>query len=287
RFNPGTGFADNMHGEIAIVGSGLTALDAVALLDEQGFSGRLHLVSRHGLLPCIENPFAHALDLDALALDTQTPYALLRSLRAAARRHCEAGGDWRDVVESIRSISPDVWSAWSLRERRRFLRHVQPFWAIHRYRVPPQTAAVCSRLRREGRLVRHRGRIDEASETADGRLRVRIVHATGITSLVVSGAINCTGPNGDYTRVRHPLVQNLLRRGIIRPDVLSLGMDATTDLRVIDREGRRNERLFTLGPPLRGLRYETTAVPETREQAALVARWIVEALPEQRLEAAS
>jgi hypothetical protein len=40
---------------------------------------------------------------------------------------------------------------------------------------------------------------------------------------------------------------------------------------VIDAAGRPSSTLSTLGPPLRGLRYETTAIPEIRVQAAALA----------------
>jgi uncharacterized NAD(P)/FAD-binding protein YdhS len=259
-------------GDVLLIGSGLTALDTIALLDERGFSGRVHLLSRHGLMPCVDNPLARALPAQSLQLDTATPYALLRSLRAAADRHRAEGGDWREVVESIRSASPLIWSSWSLRERRRFLRHLQAFWAVHRYRVPPETAAVAERLAAEGRLRRHRGRVSAAAGGADGRLRVEIAGPEGMSAVVVTSAMNCTGPNGDYRTVAHPLVRNLLRRGLIRPDALALGLDADDDLRVLDRSGRRSECIFALGPPVRGRWYETTAVPETRAQAARIAR---------------
>lgn len=284
RFDPAPA---HLRGDALIVGSGLTAMDALALLDERGFDGYVHVVSRRGLMPCVENPFARSLDLQQLALQTQTPLALLRSLRAAVRQHCAAGGDWRDVVEAIRPLTPAIWMSWSAGERRRFLRHLEVFWAVHRYRVPPKTAAVCERLRREGRLVRHRGRVSGASETPDRRVRVEVAGRAGKTSFVVSCAINCTGPNGDYERVRHPLVQNLMRRGIIRPDPLHLGLDATPDLHVVDAKGNKVDRLYALGPPLRGLFYETTAVPETREQAAAIARAVVTESSVASLEAAS
>jgi len=284
RFNPAPA---HLRGDVLIVGSGLTAIDTVALLDERNFDGCVHLVSRRGLTPCVENPFARALDAGQLRLQTQTPHALLRSLRAAARAHSARGGDWRDVVEAIRPISAGIWSSWNDRERKRFLRHLEVFWAVHRYRVPPKTAAVCERLRRDGRLFRHRGRISEAARTPDGRIRVELQGSQGKSSFVVSTGINCTGPNGNYERVRHPLVQNLLRRGTIRPDALRLGLDATADLHVVDDAGRKVDRLFTLGPPLRGLFYETTAVPETREQAAAIARTVVTEAGRAALEAAS
>ena len=275
------------QGDVLIIGSGLTALDAIALLDERGFSGTIHLLSRHGLLPCIDNPHARALDPKRMELRTETPYALLRTLRAQARRHVEAGGDWRDTVEAIRAMSPSIWSSWSLRERRRFVRHLQAFWAIHRYRVPPQTAAAYQRLDRQRRIVRHRGRITAVHALANGSMRIEIDGAGGATAANVAASINCTGPNGNYERVRHPFVRNLLRRGLLRPDPLHLGLDATAELRVIDRHGHPSENLFALGPPLRGIWYETTAVPETREQAGSIARSLIAQHSARRLEAAS
>jgi len=284
RFEPSSA---QVRGDVLIVGGGLTAMDTIALLDERGFEGRAHVVSRRGLVPCVENPFAHPLDLQQLELQTLTPYALLKSLRGAARRHASCGGDWRDVVESIRAMSPDIWAAWSTRERRRFLRHLEVFWAAHRYRVPPRTAGLCERLRREGRVARYRGRVVGAKDAPDRRIRVEVEGREGKSTFVVSCAVNCTGPNGNYERVRHPLVQNLLRAGTIRPDELRLGLQATRDLRVVDAGGGKVERLYALGPPLRGALYETTGVPETREQAASIARSVVADTPVVSLEAAS
>jgi uncharacterized NAD(P)/FAD-binding protein YdhS len=275
-------------GDALIVGTGLTGMDAISLLDEHGFRGTIHLLSRRGLLPCLENPFARALDPAAFELETQSPYRLLRSLRRAARRHMERGGDWRDVVETLRPITPAIWGGWSLRDRRRFLRHLQSYWAIHRYRVPPQTAAVYQRLALEGRIVRHRGRLAAATACGRGRIRAKIADPFGnLTSAVVSIVVNCTGPNGDYERTAHPLVRNMLRRGLLRPDPLRLGLDAGADLRVIGRNGTPHPRLFALGPTVRGVWYETTAVPETREQAARIARALAGDVGAKRLEVAS
>ncbi len=280
RFDP-TG----VDGDVLVVGSGLTAMDAVALL-ERPARGRIHLVSRHGLLPQTDRPGARALGAP-LPVRTETPYALLRTLRQQARRHVAAGGDWREIIESIREMSPAVWASWSLRERRRFLRHLQAFWAIHRYRVPPPTAEAFARVERSERIVRHRGRIAAARRLSGGRLEIEIAQRDFVARVAVDAAINCTGPHGDYARVRHPFVRNAIARGLLRPDPLHLGLDATADLRVIDRDGHPNERIFALGPPLRGLFYETTAVPETRQQASLIARALIERRGARRLEAVS
>ena len=40
---------------------------------------------------------------------------------------------------------------------------------------------------------------------------------------------------------------------------------------MLDAAGTPSPTLFTLGPTLRGIRYETTAIPEIRDQAAALA----------------
>ena len=167
-----------------------------------------------------------------------------------------------------------------MRERRRFLRHLQTYWAVHRYRVPPETAAVYQRLDRANRIVRHRGHIASGRILRDGRFSVDITGRGGTTVVAIGSAINCTGPNGDYGRIRHALVRNLIRAGTIRPDALHLGLDATEDLCAIGRDGTPNDGLFALGPPLRGLLYETTGLPfpEVGRQASRIAQTLVRGL---------
>ena len=72
-----------------------------------------------------------------------------------------------------------------------------------------------------------------------------------------------------------PRFELLFATGMARPDPIGLGIDAAPDGRVLSRAGVASDVLFTLGPPLRGLWYETTAIPEIREQAAALARQIV------------
>jgi uncharacterized NAD(P)/FAD-binding protein YdhS len=91
--------------------------------------------------------------------------------------------------------------------------------------------------------------------------------------------INATGPDGDITRTGDPLLRDLFDRGLARPDPLRLGLDATPSGALLDTNGRPSGTLFTLGPPLRGLWYETTAIPEIRTQAAALALRLTAAAP--------
>jgi len=259
---------------IALVGSGLTAMDIVALLEERGYDGAIHIISRRGLLPAVENVRARGLDPATLALDTGTPLSLLHTMRAAAAAREARGGDWREVAESIRKISPAIWEGWSGRQQRQFLEHLHSFWTAHRYRVPPQTAQAFERLRARNAIVRHRGRISAAHRERE-RLVVRIVNAEGTSAIGVTDIVNCTGPNGDYERSGDPLVVNLMRRGLLLADELHLGIEVSQDLRVLDRSGHAQPSMYALGPPTRGRWYETTAVPEIREQARRIAKCLI------------
>lgn len=266
-----------MSGDVAILGSRLTALDVLALLEKNDRCKHFFLISRHGILPHLEDTAIKGLDPRTLGLEIATPYQLLRTLRLAAKAHVANGGDWRGVVESIRSITPAIWLGWSARERRRFLRHLQSFWAAHRYRVPPATYAAWRRLHDAGRVTVVKGRVVAASR--DGKnLRMTIARA-GVESVIQAGTvINATGPGSDYSRIERPLVQNMLRRGLIRADELRLGIDATPDFNVISHTGGVQPQLFSIGPPIRGLHYETTAVPEIVRQAHQIGAQLCRAL---------
>ncbi len=261
----------DLEGDVAIVGSRLTALDVLAQLDERGFRGRTYLISRHGVAPLVEDPAIGGLNLRDLQLEFETPHALLRSMRRAAKKHVAAGGDWRAIVESIRKITPEIWAAWSARDKRRFLRHLQSLWAAHRYRAPRETFAAFERRIESGRAELVKGRIAGAERTGGKNIVMTVKCADRIREIEVQAVVNATGPNSDYSKIDRPLVRNLLRRGLMRTDELRLGIDASKAFRVYSREGAEQPRLFALGPPLRGLFYEATAVPEITRHARAIA----------------
>ena len=55
-------------------------------------------------------------------------------------------------------------------------------------------------------------------------------------------------------------------------------MDTDARGAVRDAAGRPDSDIVALGPPLRGRWYETTAIPEIRDQAAALARHLVTGL---------
>ena len=107
---------------------------------------------------------------------------------------------------------------------------------------------------------------------------MRVEHGGTATELAAGWLINATGPAADIGRSPDPLLRDLLSRGLARPDPHRLGIDASPAGAVLDLAGAPSSTLFTLGPTLRGVRYETTAVPEIRDQATALAQHLVTTL---------
>lgn len=106
-------------------------------------------------------------------------------------------------------------------------------------------------------------------------MSIRIRPRGEAQTCVVHGAalINSSGIEYDWRRVARPLPQQLLVRGLVRPGPLALGIAAAIDGAVLNEHGYAANRLFAMGPPLRGMWWESTAVTDVALQAkALAAR---------------
>ncbi len=254
--------------DLLLVGQGLTASDLIVQLDRAGHRGTIHALSRHGLQPKVHEPYAAYPSFLASEPPPATVRALLRCVRREIRAAEKAGSNWRAVIDGLRPYAQEIWQKFSPDERARFMRHVRSYWEIHRHRLAPQVAAVIARRVEQGTLKFHAGRLQVLEANAAGvqalfRRKATIHHV----SLNVAKVINCTGPRTDYSKYQHPLLIHLLARGLIDHDALALGINALPTGEVLRYRGGPVGWLHTLGAPLKGVLWETTAVPEIRLQA--------------------
>jgi len=257
---------------VLLVGTGLTMADIVVSLRDRGHQGTVHAVSRHGLLPQPHRRAVRPDEVEHLDHPACGPRALLRRLRVEARRLEARGESWHDAVDSLKAHTQRIWHGWEPVEKRRFLRHARVFWEVHRHRLPPEIHAVVVDSLRSGRLQARAASIEAYCER-DGLVEVSIRPRFGavVEKLRVAWVFNCTGPESDFRRVQDPLVRGLLDQGLVRPDPLRLGLE-TDDLgAVLDQDGKPSAILFSLGPALRPLLWEITAVPDLRVQALALA----------------
>jgi uncharacterized NAD(P)/FAD-binding protein YdhS len=259
-----------------LLGSGLTAMDVILALDERGYSGTIHVLSRRGLWPRAHAP-AYRVDppftLDSLPT---TARAALRMMRQAAAVAEAAGGDWRAVVDSVRPFTQATWQNFSEREQRRFLRHVRAYWEVHRHRAAPEALGRIAAMQQAGRVQLHAGRLTKLEEQGDQLLAKYVARGAFADSrILVDRALNCTGPECNYYKLKDPLIINMFARGLIAPDPLFLGLETDANGALADYRGKVCGNLHTLGSARRGSLFETTAIPEIRVQARDLARQLL------------
>ncbi|AUG40635.1 pyridine nucleotide-disulfide oxidoreductase [Pseudomonas chlororaphis] len=262
---------------VLIIGSGLTMVDAVVSLEQAGHRGPIEVFSRHGLLPHVRRQPPAWVDFLAEDPSIRTPRQLLHELRRQCRQALADGVDWQAPLDTVRAHIGRLWSQATDGQRRQFVRHVRPWWESHHHRSPPLSAELVARLHGEGRLRIHAASFKGLEPSADGRLAIGIRRRGETqTSWVVGDAlINSSGIEYDWRRVARPLPQQLLARGLIQPGPLALGIRADAGGAVVDARGQVASRLFAMGPPLRGMWWESTAVTDVASQAkALAARLV-------------
>ncbi|TCD06664.1 FAD-dependent oxidoreductase [Erythrobacteraceae bacterium CFH 75059] len=247
---------------VLLLGTGLTAIDAALLLAARGFAGTVIALSRRGLMPRAHDPAQPPVELRR-DVPAGPLSRLVREVRAAAARQ-----GWRGAVDALRPVTQPLWAAADPAARRRFLRHLRPYWDVHRHRVAPEIARRVAEMEESGRLKVAAGRL--LATEAQGRHVAVTWRARGggePQRLRVRRIVNCTGPQGDLRRTDDPLLTQMLAEGHIRPDPLDLGIDVTPALQVIGRSGSPVSGLHALGPVTRGTFWETVAVPDIRVQA--------------------
>lgn len=259
--------------DVLLVGTGLTAVDVALSLDKAGYRGRITALSRRGLMPR-----SHAL-AGPVAGPVPRPEArgsgLLRAIRLRA-----AQVGWRHAIDELRPHTQSLWRLHDTAAQARFLRHVRPWWDVHRHRLAPPVAERIAGLMAEGRLRFVAGRLLGAEQSGKGaRIRWRPRGQDEARTLEAGRVITCIGPEGDLARCDHPLLAGLLAGGLVRADAHRLGLDVDHVGRLVDAAGRRQDRLLAVGPITKGEAWEIIAVPDIRRQVWDLARYLTGARP--------
>ncbi|MDR3509655.1 MAG: pyridine nucleotide-disulfide oxidoreductase, partial [Caulobacteraceae bacterium] len=258
---------------VLLMGTGLTMVDVALNLAAGGHRGPIIALSRRGLVP-----HRHAEVALQPTSDVCCPLQpLSQMLRGRRRRAGEVG--WRAAVDELRPYTQDLWRQADPVQRRRFLRHLRPWWDVHRHRMAPQVAGWLEDLRARGGLTVAAGRFCAFTPEGEGlsvtwrprgEARARILR--------VGKIINCTGAGGDLSRTPDPLLRDLIAQGSIRADALGLGLEVDGVCQAIGASGRPTPGLYAAGPITQGYSWEVVAVPDIRNQVAQLAALLAERL---------
>lgn len=268
---------------VVVLGTGLSMLDHVLHLRGRGHRAPITAISRHGLLP---RPHPEQrLPAEPLHDDVRSAWSQrsVRALLRTLRRACGQRDDWHAAFDAIRPHIAEIWRALSAAEQSRFLRHLRSYWEVHRHRCAPELWREQQRWIKAGELRIVAARLLRVRVEGDGlALDLRRQGQAQVDTLNAQRLLRATGIDGPLQRGVDPLVDSLIAQGLVRAHPLGLGLQVDEHNRVLDVQGRAVPGLYAVGALARGLLWETTAIPELRQRAAVVASIIPADLAEVR-----
>jgi len=247
---------------VLLLGTGLSAVDSALALQSQEMPCAVHMLSRRGLLPQVHN-LAVPVSVPPLLRNRGNLRLLLRELRTHIEDARQADRCWRAIVDALRPVSNEVWQQLRVADRKRFIRHLKPYWESHRdgYRASGSLQVIAGRL--------------QAVHSHEGTSQVRLgLKRGGEQLLEVDRIISCTGIQENYSNSPRPLIRALVESGLACANDLGIGFRTDPHGAILDTALTPSSVLFTLGPPRRGELFETTAVPEIRAQAEALAIYL-------------
>jgi len=246
-FNPGL---------MVAIGTGLTFVDLALSHLRKDPQNQVIGISRNGLLP---EPH-----LVKRAPAASVP-ASARTSPNAVRQFIDSAKDWRAAQDGVRHELPKIWHQWSDADKRDFFKNQLRWWNVHRHRIGPEIQQELTQAINSGRLKVIAGEVDSVVETPT---HLEIAASTG-DKLQATSLVNCLGYNawGEQS-----LIGQLIESGYAKSGPLDLGICTNFPrFNVVSSNGVVYENLFAIGPILLGERFETTAIPELREQAREIA----------------
>ncbi len=258
-----------------IVGTGLTMADVVASLDRRGHAGPITAVSRRGQRSRshASGPVEPVGDIAAAG----SVLALLAQVRRELARAAERNLPWHAVLDTVRLQAAALWAAWPEAERRRFLRHLRPFWDTHRFRIAPPVEAILARREAAGTLTIQAASI-RAIRPGPDVIEVDLLDLPdGTESRPVRSrpVVVTTGPRTTASSTMTRSWRRCAPEGLVSEDTLGLGLDASTIAAARSaRRGRAGRTVLVAGPLARGRFGELMGLPEVTRHAADVASTI-------------
>lgn len=256
-------------GDIFIIGNGLTMVDTVMGLIENKFRNKIYSLSGNGfgILPHRNSSVPYK----GLVAELENNYQLLplfHLIKKHIKKVRKPGISAGVVIDSLRPYSQQIWQSFTPDEKKQFLSRFRHLWGVARHRLPVMIYDTIRKLQSESQLEIIRGKLLNITEKENEAL-VTLYNSRKQCNetYTVQRVINCTGPETNIHETANSLLQKLASKSIISPDPLRMGIQTdVSTYRVIDAYGEQSPFLFTLGTNLKGLVWETVAVPELRVQ---------------------
>ena len=281
---------------VVILGSGLSAIDAVMTLLDNDHRGHIHLISKEGMLPRVEIP-APETGYERRYLTLENVHRLIRERGAAFsivdlfrlfRMEAESaagrpidwqaedryGGDaeaallhdiavaeaedepFQRILTAARHDSTAIWNLLRPIDQKRFGKWLAPHFAAARFVTPMVNARRLADAMARG-LLTVRGEIDETVADEDGAgFTVTFDNGDTLETPIV---VNATGQATTLDEMKEPLIKDLLAKQWLQPHPVGGAIAHRATCRIISAT-RDAPRLYALGQLLNGELRDTNAV---------------------------
>lgn len=264
---------------VLIVGNGLTSADVIASLALRGHRGRITAISRRGLRSRGHAATPQDACGDFASTPAATALALLKNIRAAINAAAIEGKSWHGVIDQVRWQGKALWSALPETEKRRVVRHLRPYWDVHRFRIAPQVEAAGDEAIQTGRLEVLTASIDQVERNGEAiECRLRLRRSGESMERSVDAVVVTTGPGHKAILGSQAWLADMAQAGHIALDRVGLGLACSPQSQAMGEDGRVSSSLYVSGPLARGTFGELMGMPEISEHAVFVAKEIVEVL---------
>ncbi|MCV9997860.1 FAD/NAD(P)-binding protein [Pararhizobium sp. YC-54] len=272
---------------VLVVGNGLTSADVIAALALKGHKGPITAISRRGLRSRGHAPVAQDPAGDFLTDPAFTARALLKNIRSAIRQAALDGLTWHSVIDQVRAQGQALWQVLPVVERQRIVRHLRPFWDVHRFRVAPQVETALDAAIAEGRLEILAGSIAASRIETDAiHCALRLRRCPGTIEKTYDAVVITTGPGHGGILASQPFLAELSHSGYLELDPTGLGLSCTRKSEAIGPVAGVTSSLLIAGPLARGTFGELMGLPQVTDHALFVAAGIADCLLAQTPKAA-
>jgi len=264
--NPWTGqhlAAIHADEHVALLGGGLTALDAIYALAAQGHRGPITIVGPRPLFPPTQSQWARKKQPNWP--EKISPAKLVRFMRQYLPLAPTTSVEWQCAWEELRPNLNAIWQQFTPHQRKVLFKRLAWVWSLYRFRAAPQTIKAYEQLKANHQVHFAVGRAKQV-ECSDGVISVQLNNGQHIQAERI---INCTGVGSDL------FLKQLIADAIAIPDPLGTAIAVDTNLNVIKPNLQAWNNLWMLGPATMGSLGDVIAASAISKQAEGLATQIL------------
>ncbi len=130
---------------VCLIGSGLTAMDAIYALHESDHQGPVYVLSPYGLLPPVQLDWKASPAIEWPSVHNARSF--IHAMRSVLKHDEWLDQEWQERFEALRVGISGAWQQLPVHARLKLIRRLGWLWSLQRFRASPQTVQAADRMR--------------------------------------------------------------------------------------------------------------------------------------------